>query len=726
MGKLSKERPQPDTSSSPKKRPASPSKKFDWRPLVIIVLITCAAYYPALQAGYIWDDDFYVTENHLLTAPDGLRRIWFTTESTSQYFPLTYTVFMLERRLWDLNPLGYHLVNIALHAINALLVFLLFTRLGLRGAWMIAAIFALHPVHVESVAWVTELKNVLSGTFCLLALLSYLRFEDNLRWKWYTWSLLLFALALLSKTVVLTLPVVLLLIRWWRKHSITLRDITLLIPFMIVGVGMGLLSMWWEINHQGTTGEVFEFSLLQRILLSGRAIWFYVIKLLWPLNLTFSYPRWILDPREIVQYGWHIGLVGSGILLWNMRDRWGRGPLAGVAIFIITLAPMLGFINYYTMRYSFVADHYQYLASLGLIAVVVEGIRWGFGRWRDSASEVTSRRTALVEKCIGLSVLVILGILTWQQGHIYRDSETLWQDTLKKNSESWIVYNNLSTAVFEKGRIDEGIEYLKKALKINPMNHEAYNNLGIAYIKNGMLTNAITEFNKALSIKPNFRKAHNNLGLVYQKQGKLDEAIFQYKQAVTIDPYYADPHYNLGFIYQKRRKLDEAIFQYKQAVIIDHYYTEAHNNLGLIYEKQGRVDEAIFAYKQAIISDHYYAEAHNNLGNAYVAGGMRDKAISEYKKAISINPTYVKAYTNLGITYGEMKRVEESIETLKKALALKADDPEIHSNLAASYYLQGNHALARSHCDKALARGYSVNPKLLELLEASRKGQTVQ
>ena len=297
MGKRTKKKRKADNGSLPNKASVSSAKKLNWRPLAIIILITCAAYYPALQAGFIWDDDYYVTENHLLTAPDGLRRIWLTTESPSQYFPLTYTIFMIERGLWNLDPLGYHLVNIVLHAINALLVFLLFTRLGLRGAWMIAAIFALHPVHVESVAWVTELKNVLSGLFCLLALISYLRFEENQQWKWYTGSLALFALALLSKTVVLTLPAVILLIRWWQKRSITLRDINLLIPFMVMGIGMGLLSWWWEVNHQGTTGEIFEFSLMQRILISARALWFYVIKLLWPMNLAFSYPQWTLNPR---------------------------------------------------------------------------------------------------------------------------------------------------------------------------------------------------------------------------------------------------------------------------------------------------------------------------------------------------------------------------------------------------------------------------------------------
>jgi tetratricopeptide (TPR) repeat protein len=621
MGKSSRKKGKPGSSSPPKKLPVAPVKKVNWRPLVIIILITCAAYFPALQAGFIWDDDFYVTENPLLTAPDGIRRIWFTTESPSQYFPLTYTVFLIERVLWNFDPLGYHLVNIVLHVINALLVFFLFTRLGLRGAWMIAAIFALHPVHVESVAWVTELKNVLSGMLCLLSLLSYLHFEEDQQWTWYTGSLVLFALALLSKTVVLTLPAILLVIRWWRKRSITLRDINLLVPFMVIGVGMGLLSWWWEVNHQGTTGEIFEFSMLQRLLLSGRAIWFYVIKLFWPINLTFSYPQWTLNPREIVQYGWHIGLIGSGVLLWHMRDRWGRGPLAGVAIFIITLSPMLGFINYYTMRYSFVADHYQYLASLGLIAVAVEGARWNFRWWNNTRGEMTSRRAIMVEKSAGCAVLVILGILTWNQTHIYRDSETLWEDTLKKNPQSWMAYNNLGVFVTKQGKLDQGIEYFKNALAINPEHLEAHNNLGGAYTKKGSLDKAIASYEQALTIRPNHPKTHNNLGVVYARLDRLDNAITEYEKALSYSPRYGEAHYNLGNAYTKYGKLDEAITAYKQALALKPLHAEALTNLGAAYLNSDRVDEAVIQFQKALAIKPGLLNARTNLAYAYYLQG---------------------------------------------------------------------------------------------------------
>ena len=537
-----------------------------WLSLLLIFLMAFVAYYPAIHGGFIWDDDLYVTENHLLTAPDGLRRIWFTTESPSQYFPLTYTVFWVERRLWGLQPMGYHIVNVALHALNAVLVWLLLIYLKLRGAWLVGAIFALHPVHVESVAWITELKNVLSGMFYLLALGSYLRFEDNRGWGWYAGAFGLFGLSLLSKTVTLTLPVGLLLLRWLRGREIRWRNVGLLIPFIVLGVGMGLLSRWWEIHYQGTRGEVFDLSMLQRFLIAGRAFWFYTIKLLWPMNLTFSYPRWTLNPLEAGNYVWHLGLILSGLGLWLLRDRWGRGPLVGTAFFMITLSPMLGFINYYTMRYSFVADHYQYVASLGLTAVVVGSVCGGLDQWEKTIIALTSHRGFLIKMFLGVTVLIILGVLTWRQGYVYRDSEVLWQDTLTKNPESWMAYNNLGLALGKQGRLEEGIEHFQKSLVINPNNVEAHYNLGLAYYKKGSLDKAISRYKKALAINPHYAEVHNNLGIAYSKKGIVDEAISEYKKSLDLKPNLAEAHNNLSVAYYHKENYKLAIVHCNKAV----------------------------------------------------------------------------------------------------------------------------------------------------------------
>ena len=635
MGKKSTKQAGADKVSPQKARTVEAGKRSPWRPLIVLFIIACLAYYPATRAGFIWDDDLYVTENHLLTAPDGLRRIWFTTESPSQYFPLTYTALLIQHRLWDLNPAGYHLVNIMLHALNAILVFLLFTRLKLRGAWMAAAIFALHPVHVESVAWVTELKNTLSGMFCLLALMSYLRYEESRHSRWYAGAFVLFALGLLSKTVILTLPLVILLLGWWRRGRITRREVSLLVPFMVAGLAMGLLSSWWEINQQGTTGEVFDFSFFQRVLLSGRALCFYVLKLLWPVNLTFSYPQWTLNPFAPEQYLWHLALALLLFALWQMKNRWGRGPLTGMCVFAVTLAPMLGFINYYTMRYSFVADHYQYLASLGLIAVLVGSVQWQFEAWIRAASGSAAARLRTAELCIGIVVLLMLGILTWRQSYVYRDSTTLWMDTLKKNPRSWMAYNNLGIIVTREGNPARGEEYFKKALNINPAHLEGYNNLGAAYTKQGRLKDAANVYEQALALQSNHPKTLNNLGIVYAKEDRLDSAIETYTKALSISPRYIEARYNLGNAFLNK----------------------------------GSYEEAIAAYKTVLSIKPIHAETLINLGAAYLNTNSLDQALLYLKKGLAINPALVTGHINLAYVHclqGNYSRAAQECETIQK------------------------------------------------------------
>src|SRR5262245_46525519 len=262
-----------------------------WLAGLVLVALTVFAYQPAWNAGFIWDDDAYVTQNSLLTAPDGLKRIWFSLDSPSQYFPLVYTTFRFERALWGLNAAGYHWVNLLLHAVNALLVWRLLTRLKIPGAWLAAAIFALHPVNVESVAWTTQLKNVQSLFFSLLALLTWIEFveTDRHRGRWYGLTLLFYALALLSKTTACTLPAALLLILWLKRRPIQWNRIAQIVPFLMMGVAMGMVSMWWERHHQGTEGAIYSIPLLERVLIASRAVWFYAGKLLWPSNLTFNY-----------------------------------------------------------------------------------------------------------------------------------------------------------------------------------------------------------------------------------------------------------------------------------------------------------------------------------------------------------------------------------------------------------------------------------------------------
>src|ERR1043166_1983285 len=368
-----------------------------------LAIVTILAYLPAIRSGYIWDDDKYVTKNPLLQEHGGLTRIWFEPQASPQYYPLVFTSFWIENKLWSLKPLGFHLVNVLLHAANSILVWRILKRLEVRGALVIGAIFALHPVHVESVAWVTERKNMLSGLFYLLSLRAYLRWDSQdvgRTWTGYGLSLLLFICALLSKSVTAILPAVILVILWWKHGRIAMSDIARLIPFFLVGMALALHTAWLEKHHVGAERVDWGLSVLDRFLIAGRVPWFYLYKILWPHGLIFFYPRWTIDAGQWWQYLFPLATLASLAILWALRKRIGRGPLAAALIFCGTLFPVLGFLPVYPMIFSWVADHFQYLASIGMIALIVSAI----------AARVTSPAVAL---CLAVIVLGAAATRTW-------------------------------------------------------------------------------------------------------------------------------------------------------------------------------------------------------------------------------------------------------------------------------------------------------------------------
>src|SRR5881398_447213 len=386
--------------------------------VLVLAAVTILAYRPAWNGGFLWDDDAYVTNNELLTAPDGLRRIWFSFESPSQYFPLVYTTFRIERALWGLNPAGYHVVNVLLHVANALLVWRLLARLKVPGAWLAGAIFALHPVQVESVAWITERKNVLMGFFFLLTLLAWTAFVDERTkrpWRFYGLALILYVLALSAKTTACTLPAALLLILWLQKKSINWERILQIAPFFLLGLGIGLVTVWWERYHQGTRMAVLALGPVERILVASRAVWFYLGKLIWPSNLTFIYPRWTIVSTHSLAYAWLLAGAGLCAVIYFVRRYVGRGVEVAAAFFVATLSPVLGFIMLYTFRYTFVADHYQYLACIGPIALASAAL--------INLADAFERSRTLILSAV-LCVVAVLAALTWRQAAMYGDIET--------------------------------------------------------------------------------------------------------------------------------------------------------------------------------------------------------------------------------------------------------------------------------------------------------------
>jgi 4-amino-4-deoxy-L-arabinose transferase-like glycosyltransferase len=419
---------------------------------LVLVIVTFAAYQPTWHAGFIWDDDDHLTANPAMTVPHGLKMIW-SSLAVSRYYPLTLTTFWAQRRLWGLHPLPYHLVNVLFHAANGVLVFFILRRLRMPAAWLAAMVWALHPVNVESVAWITELKNTQSGLFFFLSVLCFLRFDAGAaRRRWYVLALVCGLAALLSKPSTVVLPLALLLCVWWERRSWRRADILRIAPFFILALGMSALTVIEQRGHIQREGAAeWNLGMTDRLAVAGKAVWFYASKLVWPARLTFVYPRWNLDVGSFWSWLPLAGLVVGGVLLGvRRRQSWARAGLFGCGFFVLALLPVLGFVNIYYFRYSYVADHFQYLACLGLISLVAST-----GAAICERAGPRGRDWGVLAAAIAL---LILGASTWRQARIYQDMETLWGDTLTKNPRCWMAHDNLGTVLLHGGTSQAGLQ----------------------------------------------------------------------------------------------------------------------------------------------------------------------------------------------------------------------------------------------------------------------------
>ncbi|HEX9045630.1 MAG TPA: tetratricopeptide repeat protein, partial [Verrucomicrobiae bacterium] len=481
-----------------------------------------------------------------------------SAHSQSQYFPLVYSTLRLEHALWGFNAVGYHLVNVCLHIGNALLVWALLRRLAVTGAWLAAAIFALHPVQVETVAWVTELKNTESTLFYLLALFAWLRFCAGKGGWYYLVALALHMLALFAKTTACTLPAAMLLVLWLTNMPTGWRRLVQVLPFLLLGFGMGLLSVWWE-KHLGNYEPKFHLlgGPVDRLLIATHALWFYAGKLLWPSDLTFSYPHWDINASQWPQFGWLVGCLTVAAVLWFGRRKFGRNPAIGIVFFVAALSPMLGFIPLYTFYFSYVADHYQYLACLGIIALVASGLTHWFAYWRAPWGAQATLTGIL---------LCFLGLLTWRQCHIYQNLETLWSDTLQKNPRCWMAHTNLGRLLAQAGNFAEAETHYQAALAVKPDEDNAHYNYGNLLARTGRLDEAINQYRIALEIAPEKPEAHNNLGFVLSKLHRNADAITEFEQAISLKPDFSDAYYNLGAALTAEHRTAEAIAAYQHGL----------------------------------------------------------------------------------------------------------------------------------------------------------------
>jgi protein O-mannosyl-transferase len=608
---------------------------------LLLLAVTFLAYLPALNGALLWDDNMHVTPRDLQSL-HGLWRIWFELGATQQYYPLLHSAFWLEHRLWGDAVLGYHLVNVALHAASACLVVVIARRLSIPGAWLAGFVFALHPVCVEAVAWISEQKSTMSGLFYLAAAFIYLHFDRTRRRSHYFLAFAFFLMALMSKSVTATLPAALLVIFWWQRGRLGWkRDALPLLPWFATGAAAGLFTAWVERSPQliGAQGPQYVLTFAQRLLLACRVPWFYAAKALWPANLMFTYPHWKIDATESSQYVFPVALAAVAIgFIWLARKN--RGPLAAFLFFLGTLFPALGFLNVYPFRYSYVADHFQYLALLGIVVPVAAGLSL-------LARRISPSRIAAI--ALPVLCLTALGAATRAQSAMYRDYETLFRATLARNSGSSFVHSNLGVILMSTGRELEAASEFETAVRLTPNDPDYHVNLGLALAQvPGRNADAIAQYKTALRISPDLPAAHLNLGLAYTSTpGRLPDAIEEYRKAISQyrtalrgEPDLWQAHFNLGIAYgQMPGREADALAEYRTALRMKPDSALAHFHLGNTLQKLRRLEEAIAEYRASLSIDPDVAEVHYELAYALaqIPGGV-PAAISECQKMLLLKP----------------------------------------------------------------------------------------
>lgn len=651
----------------------------------LILLFTIFCYWPVLRAGFIWDDDTMLTQNPFVRYPLGLLSIWFSTE-LPDYYPLTSSSFWLEWRFWGERPMGYHVVNVLLHGMSACLLWRVLKAMRLPGAWLAALIFAVHPINVQSVAWIAERKNTLCMVFFLLSVLWYLRFENkdaasnvNQRLsRWYWLSLVAFLCALLSKTAVVMLPVVLLALAWWRNSGetnvITNRQLLLrLAPFFGLSLVLGLVTVWFQ-SHRAI-GEVIirTDSFPTRLAVAGQAFWFYLGKTLAPIRLSFVYPEWKIQAGTLMAWLPLAAMVVAFAICWVFRQKWGRAALVALSYFLLMLLPILGFVNVYFQRYSLVADHWTYFASLGLVVSIVSGGAHLFGRLKSG-----------IRWSLPVAALAILGwfsAATWLQAHVYHDSETLWKDTLAKNPNCSLAHNSLGSMLADAGQPEAARLHFERALASKPESVELLNNLASALLDQGKPMEAIPHLEKALKIAPRSAMALYNLGNAYDQMNQSAEAEANYRRALEADPNHARARSNLGCLLYAAGKRAEAIEEFTQAITLDPTYAEALNNLAVIFLETGRAAQAESLLRDAVRSNPNYADGYFNLGNALLSQGSSKEAVEAYRRALELRENPL-ARARLGTALWQSGDSEGALQELADAMKLQPELAEAHYQAA--------------------------------------------
>ena len=658
-------------------------------------LLATVCYLPAvLWGGLVWDD-FIWSQSRAVLEWSGIGAIWSwppQIEREGHYWPLTYTTFWLEHKLWGLEPAGYHLVNVLLHLVNSLLLWRLLLRLAVPGAWVAAAVFAVHPLHVESVAWIIERKDVLSGLFYLTAVLLWLRFLEQPRpWR-YGLALLLFAAGLLSKSIVVTLPAALLILQWWKRGRITGLDLRRVAPFFMTALVITAVDLY----SLSADYASLEYSLPERMLIAARALWFYAGKLVWPTDLAVIYPRWDVslgDPWAWLTLAWAVALAAT---LWFLRHRLGRGPLAGALFFAVTLSPVLGFVNHGYMQYSFVADRFQYLAGIGVMAVLIGAAVQGAvrlpSRWKLGA-------TGLM-----VVVLAVLGTHTWRQAGIYRDEVTFFSHIVSHNSEALSAHSKLSFALTRADRPEEAVAAARIGVEKRPDSRLAHAILGGALITVGQFAEAEENLRRALEIDPRHEQSLGQLARMHIEQGAHQEALEACRTLLEINPE------------------DPLAHAYRGSILLDlHRYGEAMESLN----RALTLSKAARSLTPDLPNEEFL---HALLGRASWELGRKGAGEEHFRQAQELNPRSIEALEVIAESHFKHHRYREALDLYRTLLEIDPERAVTHAEIGATLYHLGQ----REKAIRSLERALSLDPSLetartnLEEMRRRARGRGLQ
>ncbi|MHC4159582.1 MAG: tetratricopeptide repeat protein [Planctomycetota bacterium] len=678
---------------------------------LVLFLTTLAVYLPVRNLDFIdFDDYLYVTDNSDVQA--GLTRQgikWaFKTTQAYNWHPLTWISHMLDCRLYGLNPAGHHFTNVLFHIINTLFLFMLL-RLLTGSLWrsaFVAALFALHPLHVESVVWVSERKDVLSTFFWMLTIWFYIRYVRRPCFTTYLLVILALALGLMAKQMLVTLPLVLLLLDYWPLQRFTwpgqnqntcecsfgaasltrcfLEKLPLLALSAVASVIVFLVQ-----SEAGLVKDTLEIPVIYRLGNTLVAYAGYIIKMFWPVNLGILYPH----PRANLSL-WQVIVAGCFLLavsievIWSCRTR--KWLIVGWLWYLGTLVPVIGIVQ---VGVQAMADRYTYIPLIGLFIIIAWGAVDIVGKLRCAKIVLTT-----------VAVIVLSGsmVLTSLQLPHWKNTVTLYKHTAAVIPNNDLLSYNLGWALMYRGKYDEAIEPFAETLRITPDFAGAHNNLGYVLAQQGKIDEAITHYELELQIKPDNFRAHVNLGEALAQQGKLNKAIEHFSEALRIEPYFSNAHNDLGKAFLQQDKADEAIIHFVEALRIRPDFAEAHCNLAAALTRQGKPEIAILHFNESLRIEPGFTEAHYNLGIISIQQGRFDKAVTHLAEALRIKPDFTDARNKLGYALTRQGKLEQAISHYRKVLQMLPASPDAHNNLGVALAMQGKFSEAIKHFNEAL------------------------